>query len=242
MPVVKRINFICCVQFFALRVAKMKIFLLVALVATSGAQSCGPGGSYSIDGSTDVIPIAEAWKNLVESKCPDHNITIISSDSDEAASRVCDAAGGEGPVEIGAMVRDFKVSEATVESNGWLYSCQSSARKIVQVAVAYDSISFAVLKDSAADKCIHSLNAKGDQGLTIDQLRWIFSSLSEEDLVATGWQSNAIDTASKGSRRTWKRLGGSTNENCPDEDILIAGSVLVRSRMKFNLLLEVYSY
>ena len=66
-----------------------------------------------------------------------------------------------------------------------------------------------------ADQCIQSLG-----GLTLDQLRWIYSIYTEEDLEASGWDPTSVPN-SDGNDDThlWSELSA----NCPAVEIRIAG-------------------
>ena len=67
----------------------------------------------------------------------------------------------------------------------------------------------------AGEACIQTLN-----GLTIDQLRWIFSSYTEAELVATGWDENALaNSDGDDSTHLWSEL----SDDCPEVEIKIAG-------------------
>lgn len=71
-----------------------------------------------------------------------------------------------------------------------VYRCLmgDTTRRVIQVQVATDGLTLAVKKDGAADKCIKILG-----GLTMDQVRWMYSSLNEQELEATGtWDTSSI--------------------------------------------------
>ena len=67
----------------------------------------------------------------------------------------------------------------------------------------------------AGDSCIQSLG-----GLTIDQLRWIFSSYTEAELEASGWNPDSIaNSDGDDSTHLWSEL----SPDCAEVEIKIAG-------------------
>jgi len=81
--------------------------------------------------------------------------------------------------------------------------------------VAIDGLSVVTHKGGAGDECFELLG-----GFTLDQLRWIFSSYTEEELIATGWDATSIAN-SDGDETThlWSELSA----DCPETEIMIAG-------------------
>ena len=81
--------------------------------------------------------------------------------------------------------------------------------------VAVDGLSVVTQAGGAADACISSLG-----GLSLDQLRWIFSSYSSDEMQATGWSPAAIPNSDgDDSTHLWSEL----SEGCPAVEIKIAG-------------------
>ena len=69
--------------------------------------------------------------------------------------------------------------------------------------------------ESPALKCINRLG-----GLSTDQLRWIFSSLSDGELIDDSWDSSSVPFLdSDPTTHLWSEL----DDNCPPEEIIIAG-------------------
>lgn len=114
--------------------------------------------------------------------------------------------------------KDTEASELT-SSKPREYQCKlgDTTRKVAQVQVATDGLTLAVKKDSAADKCIQILG-----GLTLDQIRWMYSSLNEVQLESGGdWDPESIPF-SDGLANThkWNEL----SDECADAEILISGA------------------
>lgn len=89
------------------------------------------------------------------------------------------------------MSRDFTVSEASISDaatkNGYTFGCVGSDREVIQLETAIDGLSIAVQKGGIAETCINKLG-----GLTIDQLRWMFTNLGENHLRDQGWNDDAV--------------------------------------------------
>jgi ABC-type phosphate transport system substrate-binding protein len=70
-------------------------------------------------------------------------------------------------------------------------------------------------KKGLASDCIGRL-----EGLSIPQLRWIFSSFSDQELINDGWDLNSVAYLDNDpSTHYWSEL----DANCPDQEIVIAG-------------------
>jgi phosphate transport system substrate-binding protein len=196
---------------------------LVSLLFTShhvdAAVECGPSGeSISIAGSSTVFPLAEKWAKEYMAVCPSINITVEAGGSSTGASRVCasDKNGGT-PVDIADMSRNWFDKEGLAMPNGYVYQCVvgEDNRSVIRVDVAIDGISIATLNNGTAANCIQLLG-----GLTVDQLRWIFSTYSPDELLATGWDSGSI-TNSDDNQDThlWSEL----DARCEAVEIIISG-------------------
>ena len=81
--------------------------------------------------------------------------------------------------------------------------------------MAIDGLSVVAKADGAGAACIESIG-----GLTTDQLRWIFSSYTAEQLEATGWNSGSVQN-SDGDDATY--LWSELDAACPEVEIKIAG-------------------
>ena len=106
----------------------------------------------------------------------DYTVTVAGGGSGAGASKVCSTDADS--VNIGDMSRGWKDSEATVGADGYTYSCVNTDVTITQLVVAYDGLSVVMKKGGAADQCVTDMG-----GLSMAQLRWIFSDWSEEDLA-----------------------------------------------------------
>lgn len=73
--------------------------------------------------------------------------------------------------------------------NGYLYNCVAGdqTRSAIQIGVAVDGISLPTKKNGTAHNCIHLLG-----GLTLDQLSWIYSNYTFDELLANGWDPEAV--------------------------------------------------
>lgn len=143
-------------------------------------------------------------------------VTVQGGGSSIGADRVC--GGGDGPVDIGDMSREWKSSEAKVQDNGYVYDCleHDTSRSAIQIPVAIDGLTVATSLRGGAQECIEILG-----GLTVDQLRWIYSSYTMAELESTGWDSSSLKNSDgQDSTHFWSELDSS----CPETEILIAGA------------------
>ncbi|KAL7575238.1 hypothetical protein ACA910_018720 [Epithemia clementina (nom. ined.)] len=197
-------------------------------------SSTTTGGRLEIAGSSSVKPIARAWAELLDEKCPGWVVNVREGGSEAGARQVCDQnlikasddlgddiTQDEFAVDIADMSRSWvQPLEASAPFRPWLFSCAHSTRKVIQIVVAYDSLTLAVAKNSTAAACIRTLTGGG---LTIHQIRWMYSSLTETELLADGWVDELKGESNNNvTSRTWAKLGGLSTV-CPDEPILIAG-------------------
>ncbi|GKY96600.1 hypothetical protein MPSEU_000619600 [Mayamaea pseudoterrestris] len=201
----------------------MKCHSLLLLILSSSlhsiaAQQCGTSG-FSIAGSSTVYPIATAWAAAYSDMCTGIKISPIDDDgSSNGAARVCGAGeDGASTVEIGDMSRQWREEEATQQDDGYTYDCVigDDSRSVIQIDVALDGISVVASGGGTAASCIEVLD-----GLTIDQLRWMFSNYTDSQLEATGWDPASIAN-SDGDETThlWSEL----NASCEATEILAAG-------------------
>lgn len=112
---------------------KLSFFSFVVLRLVSAKTSCGPEGTLTIAGSASVKILAEKWKERYQDSCPNSSILIHDGGSSAGAARVCGTRAQTTPVDIGGMTRDWNKVEAVAE-NGWLYDCERSQRKAIQVS------------------------------------------------------------------------------------------------------------
>jgi len=184
------------------------------LLSETAESACGPSGKLSAAGSTDVKPIAEDWAASYEGECPDISVEVTGGGSSVGAAKVC---GVDGNADIGMMARGWKDVEATVASDGYTYSCLKGDSKFVavQLPVANDGVTVFAAADGDAANCLSII---GGGGLSIDALRWIYSSYGEADLIATGWDPSSVPNSDgDDSTRLWSEL----NSGCPAATIVL---------------------
>lgn len=200
-----------------MKVANLALLLLMANHTAVARQFCGPPGSLTITGSSTVFPLANAWANSYMQLCPGSTITVKEGGSTAGASSICDD-GTDELADIGTMSRTWKTNEATTD-NDWKYHCLigDTSRSAIQINVAIDSLVVSVKKGGSAENC---LNAMG--GLTLDQLRWMYSSYNVEKLNSTGWDPNSLPHNDyDDNTHLWSEL--SYDPACLAEEIKISG-------------------
>jgi hypothetical protein len=120
------------------------------------------------------------------------------------------------PFFLQIMDRDFVDSEASTVS-GYQFDCVGSDRNIIQIETAVQGLSIAVKKGGLAEKCINKLG-----GLTIDQLRWMYSNFGEADLRDHGWSDDALpNNDGNPNTKYWSEL--LDDPACPQTQMKIAG-------------------
>jgi ABC-type phosphate transport system substrate-binding protein len=191
--------------------------LLTMAASPSSAAICFEG-DLTVAGSTTVYPVAVQWASSYLDLCPNTNVTVDWElfGSTIGAKRVC-ADPSYKPIEIATMTRSFKTTEATVQSDGYSFNCVvgDTTRSVAQFPAFYDAVVLVVKSDSSVAECINTLGG----GLTVDQVRWMFSNFTESQLKASNW--TGIPN-SDGSDKThlWSELDSS----CPDIEVAIAGT------------------
>mmetsp|Transcript_19896 Transcript_19896/g.37722 ORF Transcript_19896/g.37722 Transcript_19896/m.37722 type:complete len:741 (-) Transcript_19896:63-2285(-) len=180
---------------------------------------CGPSSqTVIVAGSQTVKDIAHVWSQVYNLACP-VSITLQTGGSTTGATRLC-----ERDIDISMMTRDWNEDESTEHANEFVYTCdgvdQDTANAVssIQVEVAKDGLTVVVPKEGAAERCIQVLG-----GLTHDQLRWIYSSYSDQDLHAAGWDSTSLKN-SDGNPEThlWSEL----DPRCESVEIRLSGDYL----------------
>ena len=104
------------------------------------------------------------------------SVYVAGGGSSAGASRVCST--GQDHVDIGDMSRGWKAIEASRQGNSRNYTCANSDVEVTQIPIALDGITVIVKRGGAAAECIERLG-----GLSIAQLRWIYSDWTDEDLA-----------------------------------------------------------
>lgn len=180
---------------------------------------CGSTGLIAIAGSSTVEPVAQLWGAGYTRSCG-NLVTIEGGGSSSGARRVCgDSSRGETKVPIGDMSRNWRATEASRKSDGFTLDCLigDTDTDVIQIDVAIDGLSVASkLNGVGAAACIELLG-----GLTIPQLRWIFSDLSKSALVADGWDASSVPFEDgNDATHKWNEL----NFLCVDAEISISGA------------------
>ena len=115
------------------------------------------------------------------------------------------------------MARDFNAGEA-VTANGYEFDCVGTGKKVIQIETAIEAIVVAYKDGGVASKCIAALGG----GFTLQQLRWMYSSLSEAKLRMEGWSYTSVPNSDGNpSTHLWSEL--LVHPDCPATEIKIAG-------------------
>ncbi|MBS74095.1 MAG: hypothetical protein CMA91_07625 [Euryarchaeota archaeon] len=170
--------------------------------------------TINIAGSSTVYPVASAWGQAFMASNSDYSVTVAGGGSGAGASKVCST--DTDSVHIGDMSRDWKESEATVNSDGYTFDCVDSDVTVTQLIVAVDGLSVVVKKGGAADQCLTQMG-----GISMAQLRWVFSDWSESELEADGLDMNSTTPNNDGDdTREW----GDLDAACDDSEIKLWGA------------------
>ena len=170
--------------------------------------------TINIAGSSTVFPVASAWGQAYSEADTDYTVTVAGGGSGAGASKVCSTDSDS--VHIGDMSRGWKSSEADVGADGYTYKCLDSDITVTQLIVAIDGLSVVVKKGGAADQCISEMG-----GLSMAQLRWIFTDWSEEDLAADGL---VMDSVTPNNDDDGVREWGDLDASCADSEIKLWGA------------------
>ena len=170
--------------------------------------------TINIAGSSTVFPVASAWGQAYSDANSEYTVTVAGGGSGAGASKVCSTDSDS--VHIGDMSRDWKSSEAEAGEDGFTFKCLDSDITVTQLIVAIDGLSVVVKKGGAADQCITEMG-----GLSMAQLRWIFTDWSEEDIAADGLEMDSVTPNNDGDGvREWSDLDSS----CADSEIKLWGA------------------
>lgn len=203
------------------------LFTARTTIANTDDVVCGPDGrGFSIAGSSTVRPVAEAWATAYRQACPQVGvISVEGGGSSAGAGRVCANSDKGTPVDVGDMSREWNLGEeaelmvdATNSNQDYIYRCLQgdTTRSAVQIDVAIDGLTVATQASGPGADCLEKLG-----GLTIDQLRWIYSSYNETQLLATGWDANALANSDNNeTTHLWSEL----HPDCAQVEIKIAGA------------------
>lgn len=172
--------------------ARSLLYNAIAIASFVSAQlECGPNETLWIAGSSTVEPIAKVWAEGYMKMCPNVIVNVTGGGSTVGARRVCNES--QTPVDIGNMSREWRIDNEVNVSEAakrkFVCNIGSQDRTITQIDVAIDGLTVAVLNGGLASKCFRSLEGSG---LTIDQLRWIFSNYTTPQLIAAGWDPTSV--------------------------------------------------
>jgi len=184
------------------------LFVALPAVTALDTVTCFSSTTASvikIAGSTTVQPLAVAWASGFKAKCPKASVTVEGGGSSAGAKLVCNSTAG---IDIGALSREWKSSESTLSSSTFQYTCATSSLTGKQLSVANDAL--VVVAHSALTTCLSG-------GLTVGQLRWIFSNYTDAKLISTGFSSSELKGT--GTTKVWSRLFSS----CPNVAIKLVG-------------------
>ena len=181
-------------------------------------ESCAHNdGRILIGGSDTVLPVAHVWSEAYNLGCPT-KVRLEGGGSTSGAGRICGNFREGSAVDVGMMSRHFDKSEARQSSSeDFLYDCVAGdeTRSAVQIDVALDGITVMFPVGSIGERCVKLLG-----GLTMDQLRWIYSSYTDEELEMTGWAPESLKHSDRDpSTHLWSEL----DARCPNEEIDLAG-------------------
>ena len=209
------------------------IFLLgiaAFLFGKADAQASCPPSGFRVAGASALLPLSLSWAEEYVKTCPAFSIVttgdsgyqdgqkvfyISGGRATVGVRRVCNIAGGQ--VEIGNVSREWTAAEAT-STDGWNLKCKNpnsaNPNNLIKADVAIDGLTFAVKKTGTAASCLAIL-----RGLTLDQLRWIFSDQTQAQLIQTGWNKDALKLGKGTGAPLWSNL----HRNCQDKEINLSG-------------------
>jgi ABC-type phosphate transport system substrate-binding protein len=136
--------------------------------------------------------------------------------SSNGAKRVCGNSDHGSDVDIGNLSREWKTKEAVQRGDGYLYDCViGNNHTAIQIPVAFDGLTVVANYDGAANDCVQILG-----GLSTDQLRWLYSNYTEDQLQNTGWDPSSIrNSDGDSSTRRWNEIDG----RCQSDEIRLSG-------------------
>lgn len=158
-----------------------------------------------IAGSSTVEPVALAWSNHTSdlydftdssrnaSTCVVGSITrstVCGGGSSTGASRVCIGRGSRDHVDIGTMSRDWtEPKEGMRLDDGYTIECAATKLRVTQMIVGIDGVAVVVLKGGTAHNCLTNPTMGG---LTLAQLRWIYTTWTDEQLQRDGVDVDSV--------------------------------------------------
>ncbi len=211
-----------------------RILMLSRVGAPGGVNlssiECGYGFYATIDGSATVYPLVLTWSRLFSEAC---GTQFVLSDSGDVvgAARVCGNSSLGNVTDVAMLDRPFKSSDAVLADGKYPYEFQcvnKTDRYIRQAPIALDAIVVSFVSGGISAKCISSLPGGG---LSVDQIRWIYSSYSRAQLVASGWNASSVpNNDGNDATHLWSELGG---KGCRAREIKIAGPPRTSEKFAF---------
>jgi ABC-type phosphate transport system substrate-binding protein len=157
-------------------------------------------------------------------KCPGVVVDVTGGGSSVGARRLCNVTSAGSPVEIGNMSRNWNSpAEANItDPNLKKFTCNfgTKGRNVTQIDVAIDALTITIIRGGVArQNCTDQMPGNG---LTIDQLRWMFSNYSTAQLISSGWNKNASipNDDNNETSHLWSEL--TTFPFCPKKEIKLA--------------------
>jgi phosphate transport system substrate-binding protein len=224
-------GFAHCISVSRSCIMNLYLAFLVLFVPTVVSQdTCGDAGTIYIAGSTTVEPIALTWAAGYQAKCPGTTVNVTGGGSTIGARKVCNLTSAGFPVEIGNMSREWRLISEVNQTANFNYVCNQGdkTRTITQVEVAIDGLTVVLINGGYVQRCVRN-NVTG-AGLTIDQLRWIYSNYTRAQLIASKWNASALGN-SDGNDNThlWSEL----NVACPASPIKLASPGVLSGTFSF---------
>eukprot|EP00439_Symbiodinium_sp_Y106_P035650 s6944_g4.t1 len=163
----------------------MASFLLAfaAAVSATNAQE-----TLRIAGSSTVYPVVNAWSQTAQMQAS-YNLIVEGGGSSTGARRVCVNRTDPTHVDIGDMSRNWRTSEALRLDDGYTLECLASKQRVTQIVVGIDGLAVVVAKNSAGHNCIVDPTMGG---LTLAQLRWMFTDMTDAQLAAAGLDMTSV--------------------------------------------------
>jgi len=167
------------------------------------AYCAGPFGTLTIAGSGTCYPIEIAWQTSgFYANWTNYSVTVAQGGSGAGATDVCAPRTSSIHVDIGSMSRAWKTSEALLLDDGYTYECLNSKNRVTQVIIGVDGVAVVAAKNGLAGSCIVKMG-----GLTLAQLRWMFSTLTNAQLAAAGVNmASVLPNDNNNSIKEWSDL------------------------------------
>jgi len=186
-------------------------------------KNCGPlDDSILIAGGNTVLPVVKIWTEFYKLGCPVH-IVIEGGRSSDGVSRVCASAESGYSVDVGMMSRSFTLGKEAVlhGDSDYVFDCINDKNtndklpSVIQVEVAVDGVVVIFAAGSSGERCVRLIG-----GLTLDQIRWMYSNYSDEELENTGWDSSGLTNSDFDSNtHLWSEL----DYRCDEKEIRLIG-------------------